>query len=160
MSWETFLNTIHKCQLVYGEQITIWISPSQMQWEKTCSTLYQMVFMGRIKPFCWKKFGQLQGLFCFNILFYHLILIHRNLAYIHDSYRCLPQHRKMFGKVHPFPTQNKDGCWLGIGPTRLEMMNTIRNIRCPKECRPKQHPNWKYCWFLFWFSLIFQFNAK
>ena len=75
----------------------------------------------------------------------HFYLIKRNLSYIHDSFRCLPQHREKYGYVHPFPTQKTDGCWTGSGPRRLEILQRMKKVKCPPECRPEQHLDWISC---------------
>jgi hypothetical protein len=64
---------------------------------------------------------------------------------VHDSFFC----KDGFGyKTEPFPTQrpsaNKTNCYVGClrsccGHGKMPFKE------CPKECRPKNHPEWIYC---------------
>jgi hypothetical protein len=66
-------------------------------------------------------------------------------ALVHDSFHCT----KGFGqKPVPFPTQrpsvNETNCFVGcIRPCCTRGKRPFNE--CPKECRPKGHPEWIYC---------------
>ena len=66
-------------------------------------------------------------------------------ALVHDSFHCL---RNYGPKPEPFPTQrpsaNETNCFVGCvrsccGKGKMPFGE------CPKECRPKDHPEWIYC---------------
>ena len=56
----------------------------------------------------------------------------------HDSYMC-----KNYPISRPFPTQRK------MEPNNFVASVVSENAtlwkRCPKACRPKDHPDWEYC---------------
>jgi hypothetical protein len=64
---------------------------------------------------------------------------------VHDSFLC----KNGFGqKPEPFPTQrssaNETNCFVGcVRPCCGHGKMPFR--QCPKECRPKDHPEWIYC---------------
>ncbi|CAF0935899.1 unnamed protein product [Rotaria sordida] len=63
----------------------------------------------------------------------------------HDSFLC----KKSYGKnSEPFPTQrpsaNETNCFIGC-PRPCCGDGKIPFGECPKECRPKDHPEWNYC---------------
>jgi hypothetical protein len=64
---------------------------------------------------------------------------------IHDSFHC----NYGFGyKTEPYPTQrpsaNEINCFLGcLRPCCGQGKMSFEE--CPKECRPKNHPEWIYC---------------
>ncbi|CAF1035016.1 unnamed protein product [Rotaria sp. Silwood1] len=64
---------------------------------------------------------------------------------VHDSFLCKNNYGK---KPEPFPTQrpsaNETNCFIGcIRPCCSS--GKMPFGECPKECRPKYHPEWNYC---------------
>ncbi|CAF1385660.1 unnamed protein product [Rotaria sordida] len=61
-----------------------------------------------------------------------------------DSYTC-QQFKE--GHQYPFPTQRSSrDCHLGCVRPCCQNSSNIELIKpCPKECRPKNHPDWIYC---------------
>jgi hypothetical protein len=63
----------------------------------------------------------------------------------HDSFLC----KNGFGHTsEPFPTQrpsaNETNCFIGcVRPCCGD--GKMPFVECPKECRPKDHPEWIYC---------------
>ena len=66
----------------------------------------------------------------------------RTLSY--DSYTCL---NFRVGDYRPFPTQRPESyCHLGcVRPCCLNSTKSSMPKPCPKQCRPKQHRDWKFC---------------
>ena len=59
-------------------------------------------------------------------------------AISHDSYTCLK-----YTRTQAFPTQRKMTKNNFIAS--VISANDILNVPCPMKCRPKNHPDWKYC---------------
>ncbi|XP_032790963.2 uncharacterized protein LOC116928020, partial [Daphnia magna] len=63
-------------------------------------------------------------------------------AMVHDSYHC--QNSVFMAKtlpmrVYPFPTQRRDGYFIGgVGQQKI-------SAKCPEACRPPDHKDWEYC---------------
>ncbi|XP_032790956.1 uncharacterized protein LOC116928016 isoform X1 [Daphnia magna] len=63
-------------------------------------------------------------------------------AMVHDSYHC--QNSVFMAKtlpmrVYPFPTQRRDGHFVGgVGQQK-------NPAKCPEACRPPDHKDWEYC---------------
>ena len=66
----------------------------------------------------------------------------KELAMMHDSYHC-----KKYRNTIPFPTQRRDGdCnFVGCIPELKSRITFTKKNKCPRECRPKNHLDWKYC---------------
>ena len=63
----------------------------------------------------------------------------KKLAMVHDSFLC-----KKYKEPHsPFPSKRLVGLSNFVGSPISENM-TIK-VKCPKECRPKNHLDWLYC---------------
>jgi hypothetical protein len=85
------------------------------------------------------------GIFDQEFLTYHVWPLAKSSAIAHDSFLC----KGGYGhKPKPFPTQrppaNKTNCFVGCvrpccGRGKMPFGE------CPKECRPKDHPEWIYC---------------
>ncbi|XP_047741085.1 uncharacterized protein LOC125179375 [Hyalella azteca] len=58
----------------------------------------------------------------------------------HDSYQC-----KKFPSTVPFPTKRVNGQFVGNRRYRSKYKNEVVRGPCPKECRPPNHQDWKYC---------------
>ncbi|XP_047739499.1 uncharacterized protein LOC125178840 [Hyalella azteca] len=58
----------------------------------------------------------------------------------HDSYHC-EDHP---GSI-PFPTQRQEWQYCGWGAYKAVERNVVFRTRCPKACRPKDHPRWIWC---------------
>ncbi|XP_018021787.1 uncharacterized protein LOC108677978 isoform X2 [Hyalella azteca] len=63
-----------------------------------------------------------------------------NKSVVHDSFTCA----KYPGSV-PFPTQRKDGQFVGNRRYRANFSNEALRKKCPRFCRPHDHPDWEYC---------------
>ena len=67
-------------------------------------------------------------------------------ALAHDSFHCL---RNYGLKPEPFPTQRHlekgTNCFVGCIRPCCDKGTTMPFTQCPKECRPKDHPEWIYC---------------
>jgi hypothetical protein len=69
----------------------------------------------------------------------------KSSAIVHDSFLC----RNGYGhNSEPFPTQrpsaNKTNCFVGCVRPCCSSEKMPFEV-CPKECRPKDHPEWIYC---------------
>jgi hypothetical protein len=69
----------------------------------------------------------------------------KSSAIVHDSFLC----RNGYGHhSEPFPTQrpsaNKTNCFVGCVRPCCSSEKMPFEV-CPKECRPKDHPEWIYC---------------
>jgi hypothetical protein len=62
----------------------------------------------------------------------------KDISTIHDSYTCT-----LFDNSSPWPTKRKGNCFVGF--TEDCQLNATDFYECPKQCRPKSHPEWKYC---------------
>ncbi|CAF2117145.1 unnamed protein product [Rotaria magnacalcarata] len=64
---------------------------------------------------------------------------------IHDSFYCMST---LGHKTEPFPTQrpsaNATNCYVGCARTCCGQ-GKLPFGPCPKQCRPKNHPEWTYC---------------
>ena len=70
----------------------------------------------------------------------------KDFAMAHDSYYCKKYaSEKMLSRA--FPTERKDDRFNFVGCKMQEDCRLYFNYRteCPPECRPKHHPDWKYC---------------
>lgn len=64
------------------------------------------------------------------------MIVSRSL--VHDSYFC-----KKYSNAKPFPTQRI--VMDHVGSVKSEK-NATKNIKeCPKDCRPPDHQDWKFC---------------
>lgn len=70
---------------------------------------------------------------------FHCLAFHQM---VHDSYHC--QNSVFMAKtlpmrVYPFPTQRRDGYFIGgVGQQKI-------SAKCPEACRPPDHKDWEYC---------------
>ena len=81
----------------------------------------------------------------------------RSSLLVHDSFHCVDG----FGhRTEPFPTQrssaNKTECFVGCTRPCCGYGKMLFKP-CPKQCRPKNHPEWLYCSFL---CLVVHFRIK
>ena len=60
----------------------------------------------------------------------------------YDSYHCK---NTDLGYTVPFPTQRQGSLYVGSGPTKYNLMNTLATRQCPSVCRPRDHKDWLYC---------------
>ena len=79
-----------------------------------------------------------------GFLAHHVWPLARRSIIVHDSFLC----RHGFGHpTQPFPTQrpsvNETNCFIGC--VRPCCGGRRPFGECPKECRPKDHPEWIYC---------------
>ncbi|KAG7163831.1 hypothetical protein Hamer_G019100 [Homarus americanus] len=59
----------------------------------------------------------------------------------HDSYLC----GRYENDSKPWPTQRQEGAFVGARRYKKQFQNEIIRQRCPRECRPPEHPGWLYC---------------
>ncbi|XP_047739361.1 uncharacterized protein LOC125178792 isoform X2 [Hyalella azteca] len=60
----------------------------------------------------------------------------------HSSFHCTS---RRLGPSLPFPTQREGGFFVGNPWYRPEYCCEPLDKKCPKPCRPPQHPDWLYC---------------
>jgi hypothetical protein len=75
----------------------------------------------------------------------HVWPLAKSSIIVHDSFLC----KHGFGhKTEAFPTQrrsaNETNCFVGCGRPCCGR-GKMPFGQCPKECRPKNHPEWVYC---------------
>ena len=60
----------------------------------------------------------------------------------HDSYNCMMEGHE--GSL-PFPTKRKDVQYCGWGLFKIKETFAVYKKKCPLECRPSLHKEWKRC---------------
>ena len=65
---------------------------------------------------------------------------------VHDSYLCKSGYMKGSRRIQPFPTQREGITGTSSIPNFVGNTNSYGiKTECPKQCRPKNHQDWKFC---------------
>ena len=62
----------------------------------------------------------------------------------HDAYSCKYNKFNQFHPVMPFPARREGLLYAGWGPVKTSP-NRTGIVACPKNCRPRDHPDWVTC---------------
>lgn len=63
----------------------------------------------------------------------------KSLALQHDSYHC-----DLFAKSHPWPSRRPEEEANNFVGSPVALNSTL-DEPCPKKCRPREHPEWRFC---------------